>query len=89
MQTCRLGGRVGPQRAAVRRTGREGGMPEQGGTTMNPREHERVAVNVSAVTIVINVALSLFKFAAGILARPGPWCPTPSTRPPTCWPPSS
>lgn len=38
---------------------------------MNPREHERVAVNVSTVTIVINVALSLFKFAAGILARSG------------------
>ena len=38
---------------------------------MNPREHERVAVNVSTITIVINVALSLFKFAAGILARSG------------------
>ena len=38
---------------------------------MNPREHERVAVNVSTVTIDINVALSLFKFAAGILARSG------------------
>ena len=38
---------------------------------MNPREHEQVAVGVSTITIVINVALSLFKFAAGILARSG------------------
>ena len=38
---------------------------------MNPREHEQVAVGVSTVTIVINIALSLFKFAAGILARSG------------------
>ena len=38
---------------------------------MNPREHEQVAVGVSTVTIVINVALSVFKFAAGILARSG------------------
>lgn len=38
---------------------------------MNPREHEQVAVGVSAVTIFINVALSVFKFAAGILARSG------------------
>ena len=38
---------------------------------MNPREHEQVAVSVSTVTIVINLALSLFKFAAGILARSG------------------
>ena len=38
---------------------------------MNPREHEQVAVSVSTVTIVINLALSLFKFASGILARSG------------------
>ena len=38
---------------------------------MDPREHEQVAVNVSTVTIAINVALSVFKFAAGILARSG------------------
>ena len=38
---------------------------------MNSREHEQVAVGVSTVTIVINVALSVFKFAAGILARSG------------------
>ncbi len=38
---------------------------------MNPKEHEQVAVGVSTVTIAINVALSVFKFAAGILARSG------------------
>ena len=38
---------------------------------MDPKQHEKVAVGVSAVTIVINLALAGFKFLAGFLARSG------------------
>ena len=38
---------------------------------MDPRQHEKVAVSVSAVTIAINLALAGFKFLAGFLAHSG------------------
>lgn len=38
---------------------------------MDPKQHEKVAVGVSTVTIVINLALAGFKFLAGFLARSG------------------
>ena len=38
---------------------------------MDPRQHEKVAVSVSTVTIAINLALAGFKFLAGFLARSG------------------
>ena len=38
---------------------------------MDPRQHEKVAVIVSAVTIAINLALAGFKFLAGFLAHSG------------------
>ena len=38
---------------------------------MDPKQHEKIAVNVSTVTIVINLALAGFKFLAGFLAHSG------------------
>ena len=38
---------------------------------MDPKQHEKVAVGVSTVTIVINLTLAGFKFLAGFLARSG------------------
>ena len=38
---------------------------------MDPKQHEKVAVGVSAVTIAINLALAAFKFLAGFLAHSG------------------
>ena len=38
---------------------------------MDPKQHEKIAVNVSTVTIVINLALAVFKFLAGFLAHSG------------------
>ena len=38
---------------------------------MDPKQHEKIAVNVSAVTIAINLALAGFKFLAGFLAHSG------------------
>ena len=38
---------------------------------MDPKQHEKVAVSVSAVTIAINLALAGFKFLAGFLAHSG------------------
>ena len=38
---------------------------------MDPKQHEKVAVGVSTVTIVINLALAGFKFLAGFLAHSG------------------
>ena len=38
---------------------------------MDPKQHEKVAVSVSTITIVINLALAGFKFLAGFLARSG------------------
>ena len=38
---------------------------------MDPRQHEKVAVSVSTVTIAINLALAGFKFLAGFLAHSG------------------
>ena len=38
---------------------------------MDPEQHEKVAVSVSAVTIAINLALAGFKFLAGFLAHSG------------------
>ena len=38
---------------------------------MDPKHHERIAVNVSTVTIAINLALAGFKFLAGFLAHSG------------------
>ena len=38
---------------------------------MDPKQHEKVAVSVSAVTIAINQALAGFKFLAGFLAHSG------------------
>ena len=38
---------------------------------MDPKQHEKVAVGVSAVTIVINLTLAGFKFLAGFLAHSG------------------
>ena len=38
---------------------------------MDPKQHEKVAVRVSAVTIAINLALAGFKFLAGFLAHSG------------------
>ena len=38
---------------------------------MDPRQHEKVAVSVSVVTIAINLALAGFKFLAGFLAHSG------------------
>ena len=38
---------------------------------MDPKQHEKIAVNVSTVTIVINLALTGFKFLAGFLAHSG------------------
>ena len=38
---------------------------------MDPKQHEKIAVNVSTVTIVINLALAGFKFLAGFVAHSG------------------
>ena len=38
---------------------------------MDPKQHEKVAVGVSTVTIVINLTLAGFKFLAGFLAHSG------------------
>ena len=38
---------------------------------MDPKQHAKVAVSVSAVTIAINLALAGFKFLAGFLAHSG------------------
>lgn len=38
---------------------------------MDPKQHEKIAVNVSTVTIVINLALAGFKFVAGFVAHSG------------------
>ena len=38
---------------------------------MDSKQHEKIAVNVSTVTIVINLALAGFKFLAGFLAHSG------------------
>ena len=38
---------------------------------MDPKQHEKIAVNVSTVTIVINLVLAGFKFLAGFLAHSG------------------
>ena len=38
---------------------------------MDPRQHEKIAVGVSFVTIAINLALAGFKFLAGFLAHSG------------------
>ena len=38
---------------------------------MDPKQHEKVAVSVSTVTIAINLALAGFKFLAGFLAHSG------------------
>ena len=38
---------------------------------MDPKQHEKIAVNVSTVTIVINLALAAFKFVAGFVAHSG------------------
>ena len=38
---------------------------------MDPKQHDKIAVNVSTVTIVINLALAGFKFLAGFLAHSG------------------
>ena len=38
---------------------------------MDPKQHEKIAVNVSTVTIIINLALAGFKFLAGFLAHSG------------------
>ena len=38
---------------------------------MDPKQHEKVAVGVSTVTIVINLTLAGFKFRAGFLAHSG------------------
>ena len=38
---------------------------------MDPKQHEKVAVSVSTITIVINLALAGFKFLAGFLAHSG------------------
>ena len=38
---------------------------------MDPKQHEKVAVSVSTVTIAINMALAGFKFLAGFLAHSG------------------
>ena len=38
---------------------------------MDPKQHEKVAVGVSTVTIVINLTLAGFNFLAGFLARSG------------------
>ena len=38
---------------------------------MDPKQHEKIAVNVSTVTIVINLALAGFKFVSGFAAHSG------------------
>lgn len=38
---------------------------------MDPKQHEKIAVNVSTVTIVINLVLAGFKFVAGFVAHSG------------------
>ena len=38
---------------------------------MDPKQHEKVAVGVSTVTIVINLTLACFKFLAGFLPHSG------------------
>ena len=38
---------------------------------MDPKQHEKIAVNVSTVTIIINLALAGFKFVAGFVAHSG------------------
>lgn len=39
--------------------------------TQQPQDHQQTAMRVSKVTILWNIALSVFKFAAGILAHSG------------------
>ena len=38
---------------------------------MDPKQHEKIAVNVSTVTIIINLVLAGFKFVAGFVAHSG------------------
>ena len=38
---------------------------------MDPKQHEKIAVNVSTVTIIINLVLAGFKFVAGFVAPSG------------------
>ena len=38
---------------------------------MDPKQHEKIAVNVSTVTIIINQVLAGFKFVAGFVAHSG------------------
>ena len=38
---------------------------------MYPKQHEKIAVNVSTVTIIINLVLAGFKFVAGFVAHSG------------------
>ena len=38
---------------------------------MDPKQHEKIAVNVSTVTIIINLILAGFKFVAGFVAHSG------------------
>ena len=48
-----------------------------------PQQEGRIIARVSALTILGNILLTVFKLFAGIAGHSGPWSPTPSTPCPT------